>query len=49
MTNLDTLFSGNHRTNMLAKYGYTEALDITVDELNFQAYRPEEHTHELIF
>jgi hypothetical protein len=42
MNNLDNLFSGNHRTNMIAKYGWTEALDITIDELNFQAYRPEE-------
>ncbi len=37
---IDNLFSGNHRTNMMAKYGYTEALDLTVDDLNFQAYHP---------
>jgi hypothetical protein len=40
---IDNLFSGNHRTNMMAKHDYTEALDLTVDDLNFQAYRPEDY------
>ncbi len=39
---IDNLFSGNHRTNMMAKYGYSEALDLTIDYFNFQAYRPDE-------
>ncbi len=37
---IDNLFSGNHRTNMKTRYGYTEAMDSTVDDLNFQAFRP---------
>jgi hypothetical protein len=29
----DNLFSASHRTNMLAKYGYTSALFVTVEDL----------------
>jgi hypothetical protein len=41
----DNLFRGNHRTNIIAKYGYTEAMTVTVDDLNFQAFRPEHDCH----
>lgn len=29
----DNMFSADHRTNMIAKYGYSEAMSITVGEL----------------
>ncbi|MGI8467743.1 MAG: hypothetical protein ACR2N3_04755 [Pyrinomonadaceae bacterium] len=44
----DSLFSANHRNAMKAKYGYTNAESIKIDELNFQAYRPNEN-QDLIF
>jgi hypothetical protein len=33
----DNIFSANHRTAMMARYGYTAALDIKVDDLAFEA------------
>jgi hypothetical protein len=33
----DNLFSANHRTAMIARYAYTAALDIKVDDLAFEA------------
>ena len=38
---VQNLFSANHRNAMIQKYGYTQAMTITVDELNFQFGRPE--------
>ena len=49
---LDNLFNANHRGAMKSRYGYTEAEDIEIDELNFQFGRPElqnENLEDLIF
>lgn len=29
----DNLFSANHRSAMIARYGYTEAMRITIEDL----------------
>lgn len=45
----DTLFQANHRTAMVAKYGYTEAQDASVEDVmwyyltNFAEKLPVEH------
>jgi hypothetical protein len=33
----DTLFSANHRTRMILRYGWTEAMRVTIDDLLFEA------------
>jgi hypothetical protein len=32
----DNLFSADHRSKMIKKYGYTQAMSVTVDDLNFE-------------
>jgi hypothetical protein len=32
----DNLFSANHRSNMIARYGYTTAMSVTLDDLCYE-------------
>jgi hypothetical protein len=43
---LENLFSANHRAQMIARYGYTDAMLITVKELEYRQGQTKEASAE---